>query len=38
MPIFISYSHEDRSFVNKLAAHLVKANTNVWVTLKMNVL
>ena len=31
MPIFISYSHADRTFVNKLAAHLVKANAHVWV-------
>lgn len=31
MPVFISYSHEDEDFVNKLAAHLVKAKANVWV-------
>jgi hypothetical protein len=31
MPIFISYSHADKAFVNKLAAHLVKANAHVWV-------
>jgi hypothetical protein len=31
MPIFISYSHADRKFVNRMAAHLVKANAHVWV-------
>lgn len=31
MPVFISYSHENEDFVNKLAAHLVKAKANVWV-------
>lgn len=31
MPIFISYSHADATFVNKLAAHLVKSNAHVWV-------
>jgi TIR domain len=31
MPVFISYSHSDASFVNKLAAHLVKRNAHVWV-------
>src|SRR6266568_4863363 len=31
MPIFISYSHADRKFVHKMAAHLVKANAHVWV-------
>ena len=31
MPIFISYSHTDAAFVNKLAAHLVKRNAHVWV-------
>ena len=31
MPIFISYSHVDRTFVNKLAVHLVKNNAHVWV-------
>jgi len=31
MPIFISYSHADKSFVDTLAAHLVKRNAHVWV-------
>lgn len=31
MPVFISYSHADKSFVDKLAAHLVKHNAHVWV-------
>lgn len=31
MPVFISYSHENEVFVNKLAAHLIKAKANVWV-------
>src|SRR6266849_3850548 len=31
MPIFISYSHADRVFINKLAAHLVKHNAHVWI-------
>jgi hypothetical protein len=31
VPIFISYSHVDKPFVNKLAAHLVKNNAHVWV-------
>jgi hypothetical protein len=31
MPIFISYSHADRVFVNKLAASLVKHNAHVWI-------
>lgn len=31
MPVFISYSHVDRGFVDKLAAHLMKAKTHVWV-------
>lgn len=31
MPVFISYSHSDELFVNKLAANLVKNNANVWV-------
>src|SRR5689334_13514321 len=30
MPVFISYSHADKMFVDKLAAHLVKHNTHVW--------
>lgn len=38
MPVFISYSHSDEEFVNKLAAHLVKQNTHVWVdTWNLNV-
>jgi hypothetical protein len=31
MPIFISYSHEDAAFVNKLAPQLVKRNAHVWI-------
>ena len=31
MPIFISYSHSDKAFVEKLAAALVKNNAHVWV-------
>jgi hypothetical protein len=31
MPVFISSSHADELIVNKLAAHLVKHNANVWV-------
>src|SRR6266849_1326550 len=31
MPIFISYSHADKTFVNKLAAHLVRHNAHVWI-------
>lgn len=31
MPVFISYSHSDEDFANKLATHLVKQNTHVWV-------
>lgn len=31
MPVFISYSHIDREFVDKLGAHLVKANASVWI-------
>lgn len=38
MPVFISYSHSDELIVNKLAAHLVKHNANVWVdTWELNV-
>ncbi|MCG7994265.1 MAG: toll/interleukin-1 receptor domain-containing protein [Candidatus Thiodiazotropha taylori] len=38
MPVFISYSHADGFIVNKLAAHLVKHNANVWVdTWELNV-
>jgi hypothetical protein len=31
MPIFISYSHQDREFVENLATHLIKARAHVWV-------
>ena len=31
MAIFISYSHADKAFVYKLAAHLVKQNAHVWI-------
>jgi len=31
MPIFISYSHQDKNFADKLAAHLVKHRARVWV-------
>lgn len=38
MPVFISYSHSDELIVNKIAAHLVKHNANVWVdTWELNV-
>jgi len=30
MPIFISYSHKDKKFVDKLAMQLVQRNVNVW--------
>ncbi len=30
MPIFISYSHENKEFVDKLAIQLVQLNVNVW--------
>ncbi|BEN88034.1 hypothetical protein AI2618V1_2491 [Serratia marcescens] len=30
MPIFISYSHENKDFVDKLAIQLVHRNVNVW--------
>lgn len=30
MPIFISYSHENKEFVDKLAMQLVQRNVNVW--------
>jgi len=31
MPVFISYSHADKDFVDVLGAHLVKANASVWI-------
>jgi TIR domain len=31
MPIFISYSHQDREFVDRLALQLVQNRINVWV-------
>lgn len=31
MPVFISYSHSDKDFVDVLAAHLIKAKAHVWV-------
>ncbi len=31
MPVFISYSHENNDFVQKLATNLVRHNTNVWI-------
>lgn len=30
MPIFISYSHKDKAFVDRLAIQLVRRNVNVW--------
>jgi hypothetical protein len=30
MPIFISYSHKDKVFVDRLATQLVRRNVNVW--------
>ncbi len=30
MPIFISYSHKDKAFVDKLATQLVSRNVNIW--------
>lgn len=30
MPIFISYSHENKEFVDKLAMQLVSHNINIW--------
>jgi TIR domain len=30
MPVFISYSHKDKEFVDKLAMQLVHRNVNVW--------
>jgi hypothetical protein len=38
MPIFISYSHADKPFVDKLAANLIKHDAHVWVdTWELNV-
>ena len=38
MPIFISYSHSDKSFVDDLAINLVKNNVHVWVdTWELNI-
>jgi len=38
MPIFISYSHADKAFVDKLALELVKHDAHVWVdTWELNV-
>ena len=31
MPVFISYSHDNKNFVDKLALQLVHRNVNVWV-------
>jgi hypothetical protein len=31
MPVFISYSHSNKEFVDKLAIQLVRNNVNVWV-------
>lgn len=30
MPIFISYSHQDKEFVDKLALQLINRNINIW--------
>ena len=30
MPVFISYSHQDKRFVDRLAAQLVRQKVNVW--------
>jgi TIR domain len=30
MPIFISYSHNDKAFVDRLATQLVRRNVNIW--------
>lgn len=38
MPIFISYSHADKAFVDKLASNLIKHDAHVWVdTWELNV-
>jgi hypothetical protein len=31
MPVFISYCHEDKDFIDKLAAYLCKARSHVWI-------
>jgi len=31
MPVFISYCHKDKDFVDELAAHLVKAKAHIWI-------
>ena len=31
MPVFISYSHQDKDFVDQLAIQLVRKNVHVWV-------
>jgi len=31
MPVFISYSHRDKEFVDQLAGHLIKNNVYVWI-------
>lgn len=31
MPIFISYSHQDADFVDRLALQLVRHKVNVWI-------
>ena len=31
MPIFISYSHQDKDFTNNLALNLVRAKHNIWI-------
>ena len=30
MPVFISYSHADKEFVDKLAIELIKRNVHIW--------
>jgi hypothetical protein len=38
LPVFVSYSHEDAKFANKLAAQLVRHNAHVWIdTWELNV-
>jgi hypothetical protein len=31
MAVFISHSHQDKDFTDKLAQHLIKADTSVWI-------